>query len=341
VLTSITLRNFKSFGEEQTIPLQPITVLVGPNNSGKSNLVSLARFIRNVATDGPASAFEQEGGVDFVFHRPATGDGNVGIAWKVDEGLPSEHSSSAVLTRDGTGPQYVVASPDGVTAPAAGEALVHQVTGPFVGFQEIKLAISALRQDAEVVPEPELGNDGSSMASMIGLWRGANIDRAGELDAFIHKCLPEIARVLVKPGPVPGEQRLWIQQTDGEQFDAAHVSDGVLCFVALAMHAINAEPGALLFIEEPEQSIHPRRLGDLMDLFLRIVHEKRCQIVVVTHSPALLDRFREMPEAILLFRRGDYGTRVKPLNEFPALVDALHDAEPGEMLANGFFNEPF
>jgi AAA15 family ATPase/GTPase len=48
MIRSITLQNFKSFGESQTVPLEPITVLVGPNNSGKSNFMSVGRF-----TQGP------------------------------------------------------------------------------------------------------------------------------------------------------------------------------------------------------------------------------------------------------------------------------------------------
>jgi AAA15 family ATPase/GTPase len=47
MLKSITLQNFKSFGDAQEVPLEPITVLVGPNNSGKSNLLSLGNFIRD------------------------------------------------------------------------------------------------------------------------------------------------------------------------------------------------------------------------------------------------------------------------------------------------------
>ena len=90
MLTSITVQNFKSFGEEQTIPLEPITVLVGPNNSGKSNLVSLARFIRNATTAGPESAFEQEGGIEFVRRRPPIGDACIGLGWKVDAGTDEE-----------------------------------------------------------------------------------------------------------------------------------------------------------------------------------------------------------------------------------------------------------
>lgn len=45
MLQSITLRHYKSFGDEQTIPLEPITVLVGPNNSGKSSFMSVGRLV--------------------------------------------------------------------------------------------------------------------------------------------------------------------------------------------------------------------------------------------------------------------------------------------------------
>lgn len=61
MLTSITLQNFKSFGEAQTVPLEPITVLVGPNNSGKSNFMSVGRFMRN-AQVGLGDAIVIEGG---------------------------------------------------------------------------------------------------------------------------------------------------------------------------------------------------------------------------------------------------------------------------------------
>jgi predicted ATPase len=211
-----------------------------------------------------------------------------------------------------------------------------------VQARELKLTTPGLRGDAAVVPDPVLGPDGSGMAAVLGFWRGAKLDRAEELDAFIRSCLPEVARVLVKPGPKPGEQRLWVKQTDGEEFDAAHVSDGVLSFIALAMHAIDAEPGALLFVEEPEQSIHPRRLHDLMELFRAIVYKRKCQIVAVTHSSVLLHELKDEPEAILLFRRGDKGTRVNALSDFPDLMEALgsRKADPGDMLINGFLNEP-
>jgi predicted ATPase len=367
MITSVTLANFKSFDEEQTIPLQPMTVLVGPNNAGKSNLVSVGRFIRNARAANVGAAIAAEGGEDFVFHRPRRTDTRLRLAWRTTDGdyslvvgRPSSsdaaveealtdargslkwshaHGSlteNALLTAHRT---FANAPEDPSETATIGR--LHGVWAPMVGSRDVKLSLPSLRADAELVPAPRMAGDGSNLAAVLGLWRGSDPDRAERLHDFLRLCLPEIKHALVKPAPTPGYQRLWVQQMDGEQFDAEHLSEGVLCFIALAMHAIDAEPGSLLFVEEPEQSIHPRRLGDLVELFRRLIHERKCQVVLATHSPVLLDEFRDEPEAILLMRRGDEGTRVKSLAELPVLLDALRAAEPGEMLANGFFNEPF
>jgi predicted ATPase len=174
---------------------------------------------------------------------------------------------------------------------------------------------------------------------VLGLWRSSDPEKAGELDQFLNRCLPEIARALVKPSPQGARQRLWIQQADGQQFDAAHVSDGLLAFTALAMLAFDTPEGSVIFVEEPEQSIHPRRLTQLVDL-LRLMAEKRdSQFVIATHSPTLLNEFRDEPESIILFSRGSQGARMKALSEFPELVKSLRENQPGDLLAEGFFNE--
>ena len=39
MLREISLENFKPFGSRQTVPLAPITLIYGPNSSGKSSLI--------------------------------------------------------------------------------------------------------------------------------------------------------------------------------------------------------------------------------------------------------------------------------------------------------------
>lgn len=381
MLTSITVQNFKSFGERQTVPLRPITALIGPNNSGKSNLVSLARFVRNVVEASFHEAMAAEGGEEFLVHRPEVSvpgsEERLAFGWTSDAGRYATGftswrlgwiSAGEVLHHEQLGPAWSIGDDktlrfafdtgsfdieaegfsrlmSNIRALARSEdrAAVpfRDVVAPLIHAREVKLQIQALRQDAEVVPQPRLTSDGAGLAAVLGLWRGSDPDRAEQLHDFVRRSLPEIKHVFVKPSPEPAYQRLWVQQTDGQQFDAQHVSDGVLFFMALAMHAVAAEPGSVLFVEEPEQCIHPRRLGMIMELFREIVARRGCQVVVVTHSPVLLDELRDEPESIVLFRRGESGTVVRPLTEVPRLVDALRDAEPGEMLANGFFDEPF
>lgn len=369
MVTDILLENFKSFGKAQRVPLRPITVVVGPNNSGKSNFLSVGNFVRaSLGYGDRQGAVKQAGGPRFLFHRPAVGDGTLRLGWTLDDG----RSYSASLNQQGdhvveteeeiitAAGRWVLQAPSVLTRgplqasvdqfPLAGlrELLSNPVyraeaaeslAAPLASSRLIKLSLGSLREDAAVVPHPTLSEGGSGLASVMGLWRGFNLERAERLDDFVHRCLPEIKHVLVRPAPQPSMQRLWIEQVDGEWFDAEHVSDGVLLFIAIAMHVIDAPRGAILFVEQPEDALHPRRLSDLADYFRQVVEEYQCQFVIATHSPILLNEFRDEPESILLFRRTTSGTEVRQLSEVPELLAALDRAPPGDMLANGFFNE--
>ncbi|NTX10556.1 AAA family ATPase [Myxococcus sp. CA056] len=375
MIRSITLQNFKSFGTLQRVPLEPITVLVGPNNSGKSSFMTVGRFVSNLVVGQGQDAVMQEGDSHFLFHRPyihAPKHGeNLALGWETDLGstyilelsrssrvgaIPSFEEISAseadltirfrypndfivrgVQTQNSTGDlapalRFVVAGED---------RRMLSFWQPLAHSRMVKLSLRALRADSEVVPEPKLTPEGAGLAAVLGLWRGSRPEKVEELESFLQKCLPEVRNALVRPAPTPGHQRLWLRQRDGEEFDAEHLSDGVLCFTALTMHAIEAGPGQIIFIEEPEHSIHPRRLRELVDLLKELTLAKKCQFVIATHSPVLLNAFRDEPEAIVLFRRSETGTRVNRLQDIPLLREALTSAPPGELLESGFFNQDF
>ena len=38
-LSALRIGNFKAFGETQTIPIKPITLIFGPNSAGKSSIL--------------------------------------------------------------------------------------------------------------------------------------------------------------------------------------------------------------------------------------------------------------------------------------------------------------
>lgn len=373
MLKSISLQNFKSFGERQTVPLEPISVLVGPNNSGKSSFLSVGSFFRQLASGPGLSPASSDA---FVFHKPPSGNGAMAIEWESEAGRyygshqrPEGRSPGVVEERfqpAGTvawrksedilpplghqfDPVYPFQTLQVMTIPGFRRPPdLWPIVAPIVGSRDVKISLTSVRADSLFGPDARLREDGSHLATVINVWRSAYPERAEQLEAILRTYLPEIRRVLASPAPASGATngngeamvRLWFEQTDGERFDAMHVSDGVLFFTALAAQVIDAEERALIFIEEPEQSIHPRRLHDLVELLRDVGAKRGCQFIIATHSPVLLDEFRDEPEAILLFRRSEQGTVVRPLAEVETLRDALEKTRPGEMLASGFFNEP-
>jgi len=96
-----------------------------------------------------------------------------------------------------------------------------------------------------------------------------------------------------------GIRRHWASQ---------EISVGTLQTIALLVAALS--PGIpLVVIEEPENSIHPWALRNLVEAF-RAASEKR-QIILTTHSPILIDQLK--PEEIWVVRKPGTETKIDPL----------------------------
>ena len=90
---------------------------------------------------------------------------------------------------------------------------------------------------------------------------------------------------------------LEVTEASGVRLPANSLSDGTLRFLALAI--IAADPGArgLMCMEEPENGIHPAKIGAMVDLLREIAVDTDespgednplRQVVVATHSPAFV-----------------------------------------------------
>ena len=65
--SKVHCRNFKSFKDE-TIPLKDLNILVGSNAAGKSNTVSIFRFISQIIDCGIENAISLSGGLEYVLN---------------------------------------------------------------------------------------------------------------------------------------------------------------------------------------------------------------------------------------------------------------------------------
>ena len=64
-ITCISVTNFKSFREMSFHP-DSFTILIGSNASGKSNLIQVFIFLRDIAKYGIGNAISLQGGVDYL-----------------------------------------------------------------------------------------------------------------------------------------------------------------------------------------------------------------------------------------------------------------------------------
>jgi predicted ATPase len=82
---------------------------------------------------------------------------------------------------------------------------------------------------------------------------------------------------------------------------ATRLSDGTLKFLCLMALLLHANPPPLICLEEPELGLHP----DALQLVAEVLRDAadRTQLIVTTHSEALIDALSGEPEAVVVCER--------------------------------------
>ncbi|HEU4322333.1 MAG TPA: AAA family ATPase [Roseiflexaceae bacterium] len=118
------------------------------------------------------------------------------------------------------------------------------------------------------------------------------------------------------------------QERSGVQLPAAALSDGTLRFLTLAVLEADPETRGLICIEEPENGIHPARMGEMTELLQGLVVDPMeqpgpknvlRQVILATHSPTFVQLQR--PDDLLFAQevrvRGTHGEPVRTLRFRP------------------------
>jgi predicted ATPase len=113
-------------------------------------------------------------------------------------------------------------------------------------------------------------------------------------------------------------------------FEAYSMSDGTLRALGLLLAVYQVQKPSLIFVEEPEASIHPGAAAALLDT-LRFA-SSMMQVVISTHSPAILDGkwLEDRHIRAVLWHEGATHVEEIPLHAKRALRDHLMGA--GELL---------
>jgi predicted ATPase len=323
VVTRIQVEGFRSLRD---VTLEPgrVTVLLGANGAGKSNFLSFLQLVPMMHTGSLQQYVGRRGGASALLHYgPKTterlrfrldfsqeGGDN---AYEAELGY-SAGDSLFVASERATyqaGPTERTVVVDAGRAESSLRRQAHADGDPtlktvswwlsrmsFYHFHDTSLT-SALRQNAPASQDRFLHSEGKNLAAFLYRLRHSAepADQAAwrRISLLVRRIAPSVAE-LVPTSVVPGQDppthvRLdWIDDR-GQTFGVQELSDGTLRAIALltALGQPASTLPAFLTIDEPELGLHPAALA----LFAGLVRSvsSRCQVVLATQSPALLDHF--------------------------------------------------
>lgn len=366
--TGLRRIDIAGFASLKDVTLSPgrLTVLVGANGAGKSNLLKALRMIPMMRTGSLQRFVAEAGGASALLHYGPkrtqaisarlefvdNGKTNVyevrlGFAagdklMYLDESVGYQPAPEAELRMYSLGAGHWESalydaapnggSPQQIQTARAVQYWLSQLT--FFHFHDTSMK-SELRTNSRAAGDQYLRSDGSTLAAY--LLRLAESEDQSEQNAwrrinrYVHRVAPAIKQLA--PVQLNGSSvRLdWIDDQD-ERFGAHQLSDGTLRAIALitALAQPSAQLPKFMSIDEPELGLHPAAIGLLAELARSV--SGHTQVLFATQSTTFLDCF-EPDEIVVAERVGGATTLARP--DVALLQEWLADYTLAEVFSKG------
>lgn len=282
----MSLTNLACFGEEETkVPLGPLTVITGPNNAGKSTILTACHMMR----------------MSLLIGHP--GWNTVGVPYRNFEDAVYGHDSrrriSLGATNSGSNKvarfEYGSSSGVLVTVDQITKAkLVGLFTTGFgyVSFQRERIAtiLSVGRQGGSPIPHlfDPAGADVVQFYLERFTDRDEKYDEAADWLSRIDPSLTKLKSPLTKQGHVSLVSTL-VRGDDRFDVNFSFQGMGIQNAAILVAALVFSPKGSTILIEEPENHLHPGAIEVIGDLLNHVVLHDEKQVILTTHSRNLIN----------------------------------------------------
>lgn len=350
--THVSLENWRNFAKVD-IDLQRRGFLVGPNASGKSNLLDVFRFLRELVSVGGGfqEAVRKRGGVSSVrclsarrysdiLVRICIGSDENLHAWKYEIRFSQDNLRRPTIKREWVAKagreSPILERPDDrdhADSKRLTQTYIEQVNAN-QDFREVADFFSSVRY-LHIVPQLVRDPD-RSVGRKQDPYGGDFLERiASTPDRTRKSRLHRIVDALKVAVPQLKELVLWRDDRGTPHLRGKHehwrpqgawqtedqFSDGTLRLLGLLWSVLDGT-GPLL-LEEPELSLHPEVVRFIPQMIFRIQQRSGRQVLISTHSSDLLrDEGIGLDEALLL-DPGPEGTSVSLANSFKEVKNLL------------------
>ena len=328
-LREIKIKGFKSIGEEQTIPLGDVTMLLGANGAGKSNLVSFFSMLNYMMSGGLNQYVGKHGASQLLYYGPKrtesilstlefeSEDGCYRYTFKLSHGLAERMfvtGESTIFIRTGAkrGRNFYLTSTDNEIALKNDKRSlsknIYKMLGGIRTYQFHDTSETAKIKDRILVDDARsLHHDGGNLAAFLRMLQTAYPKHYERIVRRIQTVMPQLGRFDLEPLAVNKEYvRLNWYDTSGSQYllGPDQISDGSLRFMALA--ALLLQPKELLpsliVLDEPELGLHPAAIAELAGMVA--IASQNTQVLLATQSTRLVDEF-ELENIVVVERNAE------------------------------------
>ena len=349
-ITRVKLKNWRNF-RALDIPLHAVSYLLGPNAAGKSNLLDALRFLRDISKSkggGLQTAVAERGGISKLRCLHARSDNEVLIEVELGStpDKPCEWRYVLGFKAEGKGAQRILISNEQVwkgetrlfARPDAQDQqdtmLLTQTRLEQIGanaeFRELADFFSAtvylhlvpqLLKFSEKIGGQRLEDDPFGQGFLERLAKTnerTRHARLAKISEALKLAVPQFKELRFKKDELghPHLEALYTHHRPNAGWQSEeHFSDGTLRLLGLLWSLL--EGNALLLLEEPEISLNDaivKQIPLILDRMQR--HRKtRRQIVVSTHSEALLSNPGIDGHSIIVLQSGAKGSEARTLDD--------------------------
>jgi len=367
LLGRVVVRGFRSL-EKVDVRLGPLTILVGPNASGKSSFLHALAFVQQVLLESPQIALETRGGLSAILTATGSRPKTLSVEIEVQSRDPASLAGSYFMSfearkgrrRFKVREQCTVTLGDqvhhfcvedgewkeafaDVKPPLAPDRLALPLMAGLQPFAWMNAALTSLTF-YDIAPEafyaPQAALDTGERLAPRGSNAARVLERLRSTDSRqrdyqrLMAAISQIVTSIEAITPKKTGRRMTFEFTErfsGQEvtFSPASMSDGTLYALGILLAAYQDDMPTLMAFEEPEKAIHPGAAAVLADVLQEAA--LRTQVLVTTQSPDLLDHFEDTEVLRAVERTANGTTVIAPIaqSQRESILERLFT--PGEL----------
>jgi predicted ATPase len=313
-LEQLTIQNYKSI-KDQSLHLGALNVFIGGNGVGKSNLISLFRFLREVVTQNLTAYTIKKGGADsfLYFGRKqstemklflAFGEENESNSYEItlqgtdEDGWMIHHEEVGYHRRDQYPDPYrksISTFSKESNIQYEDHICARQVRRDLEGYCVYHFHdtsdTAAVKGTTDVEDNRFLRPQAENLAAFLYWMQEKKPQHFANIEHIIRQVAPFFDGFRLAPSRL-NESRIrleWKEKGSDAYFNATALSDGTLRFMCLATLLMQPELPNLILLDEPELGLHPAAVVLLADLLSAA--SASVQVMVSTQSVTLVNQF--------------------------------------------------